>query len=80
MGLSGQRHALAALYPRKGPPVLIGQEDGWAPELVWTQRLEEKSFATAKDQTLVILSVVRHYTDSATSVVVYYLEHACAGE
>jgi hypothetical protein len=38
MGVSGQRHA-----PGKGPPVPIVQEAGWAPEPVWTQRLEEKS-------------------------------------
>jgi hypothetical protein len=31
-------------YPGKGPPVPIVQEAGWAPEPVWTQRLEEKSF------------------------------------
>jgi hypothetical protein len=44
MGVSGQRDAPAALYPRgKDPPVAIGQEAGWAPEPVWTQRLEEKS-------------------------------------
>jgi hypothetical protein len=44
MGVSGQRHAPAALYPRgKGPPVPIGQEDELAPEPVWTQRIEEKS-------------------------------------
>jgi hypothetical protein len=30
-----------ALPPEKGPPVSIGQEAGWAPEPVWTQRLEE---------------------------------------
>jgi hypothetical protein len=29
-----------ALPPGKGPPVPIVQEAGWAPELVWTQRLE----------------------------------------
>jgi hypothetical protein len=29
------------LPPWKGPPVPIGQEAGWASELVWTQRLEE---------------------------------------
>jgi hypothetical protein len=52
MGVCGQRHALAALYPRgKEPPVPIVQEAGWAPEPVWTQRLEEKSFASAWDQT-----------------------------
>jgi hypothetical protein len=31
-----------ALPPGKGPPVPIVQEAGWAPEPVWTQRLEEK--------------------------------------
>jgi hypothetical protein len=36
-----------ALAPGKGPPVPIVQEAGWAPEPVWTQRLEEKSFASA---------------------------------
>jgi hypothetical protein len=30
-----------ALPPGKGPPVPIEQEVGWAPEPVWTQRLEE---------------------------------------
>jgi hypothetical protein len=50
MGVSGQRHALAALLPPgKGPPVTIVQEAGWASEPVWTQRLEEKSFAIAGD-------------------------------
>jgi hypothetical protein len=34
-----------ALPPGEGPPVPIGQEAGWAPEPVWTQRLEEKSSA-----------------------------------
>jgi hypothetical protein len=28
-------------------PVPIGQEAGWVPELVWTQRLEEIYFASA---------------------------------
>jgi hypothetical protein len=52
MGVSGQRHAPAALLPPgKGPPVLIVQEAGWAPEPVWTQKLEEKSFAPAGDRT-----------------------------
>jgi hypothetical protein len=46
MGVSGQRHA-----PGKGPPVPIGQEAGWAPEPVWTQRTKEKSFAPAGDRT-----------------------------
>jgi hypothetical protein len=52
MGVSGQRHAPAALLPPgKGPPVPIVQEAGWAPGPVWTQRLEEKSFAPAGDRT-----------------------------
>jgi hypothetical protein len=52
--------------PRKGPPVLIVQEAGWASEPVWTQSLEEISFASARDQTPVVQSVVRHYADLAT--------------
>jgi hypothetical protein len=52
MGVNGQRHALAALYPPgKGLRVPIVQEAGRAPEPVWTQRLEEKSFAPAGDRT-----------------------------
>jgi hypothetical protein len=40
-----------ALPPGKGPPVPIGQEAGWAPEPVWTQRLEEGSFSSSGDRT-----------------------------
>jgi hypothetical protein len=51
MGVSGQRHAPAALLPpEKGPPVPIVQEAGSASELVWTQRIEEKSFAPTGDR------------------------------
>jgi hypothetical protein len=51
-GVSGQRHDPAALLPPgKGPPVPIGQEVGWAPEPVWTQRLQEKFFAPAGNRT-----------------------------
>jgi hypothetical protein len=49
--------------PEKGPPVPIVQEAGWAPELVWMQRLEEKSSASVGDRTPVVQSVVRHYKD-----------------
>jgi hypothetical protein len=38
-----------ALPPEKGPPVPIIQEGGWASALVWTQRLQGKSFASAGD-------------------------------
>jgi hypothetical protein len=50
MWMSGQRRAPAALLPPgKGPPVPTGQKAGWAPDPVWTQRLEEKLFASARD-------------------------------
>jgi hypothetical protein len=63
MGVSGQRHAPAALLPPgKGPPVPIVQEAGWAPEPVWTQRIEEKSLDPAGDRTPIAQPVVRHYT------------------
>jgi hypothetical protein len=45
-----------ALPPREGPLVHIAQEAGWAPEPDWTQRLEEKSLASARDQTSFALS------------------------
>jgi hypothetical protein len=45
-----------ALLPGKGPPVPIVQEAGWAPEPVWTERLEEKSFASAGDRTSIARS------------------------
>jgi hypothetical protein len=41
-----------ALPPGKGPSVLIVQEAGWAPEPVWTQRLEEKSFRLCQGSNL----------------------------
>jgi hypothetical protein len=51
-----------ALPPGKGPPVPTGQQPGWAWELVWTQRLEKKSFSSAGNRTPVIQSVLRYYT------------------
>jgi hypothetical protein len=67
MGVSGQRHAPAALLPPgKGPPVPIVQEGGWAPEPVWIQRIEEKSFAPAGDRTPIARS-------SASSQTLYCL-------
>jgi hypothetical protein len=52
-----------ALSPGKGPPVPIVQEAGWAPEPVWTQRIEEKSFAPAGDRTPVVQPVHCGSTD-----------------
>jgi hypothetical protein len=46
--------------PGKESPVPSGQEVRWASELVWTQRLEKESFASAGDLTPVAQSVVRH--------------------
>jgi hypothetical protein len=40
----------SASRPGKGPPVPIVQEAGWAPEPVWTQRQEEKSFIPDGDR------------------------------
>jgi hypothetical protein len=40
-----------ALAPGKETPVPIVQEAGWAPEPAWTQRIEEKYFASARDRT-----------------------------
>jgi hypothetical protein len=37
-------HPGRSLAPGEVPLVLIVQEAGWAPEPVWTQRLEEKYF------------------------------------
>jgi hypothetical protein len=51
-----------ALPQEKGPPVPIGQEAGWGPELGWMQGLEEKSSAFVRDRTLVVQSIVSHYT------------------
>jgi hypothetical protein len=53
-----------ALPPAKGRPVPIEQEAWWSAESVWTQRLQEQSFASAGDRTLVVQSVVKlEYTD-----------------
>jgi hypothetical protein len=66
MAVSGQRHAPAAVSPWERTPVSIGQEAGWAPEPVWKQRLEEKSFCLYRGSSLdlpVVQPVARHYTD-----------------
>jgi hypothetical protein len=55
-----------ALAPGKRPPVPTGQEAGWAPEPIRTQRLEEIYFFLCRGSNLdrpVVQSVVRHYTD-----------------
>jgi hypothetical protein len=52
-----------ALPPGKEPPVPTVEEAGWAPEPVWTQRLEEKSSASVGDRTPAVQSMVRQCTD-----------------
>jgi hypothetical protein len=55
-----------ALAQGKGPLVPIIQVAGWAPEPVWTQRLQEKSFHLCRESNLdrlVVQPVARHYTD-----------------
>jgi hypothetical protein len=56
------------IYPRRRSPVPTVQEAGWAPEPVWTQRLEEKSSAPVGDRTPVVQSVLMHCIDWATLV------------
>jgi ribosomal protein L25 (general stress protein Ctc) len=58
MGVNGQHHAPAALYPPGKDPryPLYVQEAEWAQ----TQRPEEKSSASVGDRTPVVQSVVRH--------------------
>jgi hypothetical protein len=58
-----------AIAPGKGPPVPIIQEAGWAPEPVWSQRLEEKSFRPCRGsnpERPLVQHVTRHYSDWAT--------------
>jgi hypothetical protein len=64
-----------ALPPEKGPPVLIGQEAGWAPEPVWTQRLEENFFRLCRGSSLdrpIVQPVARLYTDWANPAYAYH--------
>jgi hypothetical protein len=59
-------HHGRALSPGQGPSVPIVQEAGWAPETVWTLRLEEKSFLLCRGSNVycpVVQSVARHCTD-----------------
>jgi hypothetical protein len=63
MGVSGQHHAPAELYPRgKDPRYQLKRRLGGAPEPAWMQWLEEKSSAPVGDQTPIVQTVVRHYT------------------
>jgi hypothetical protein len=62
-----------ALPPGEGPAVPIVQEAGWAPDPVWTQRLEEKSSWPCQVSNLDrpdVQPLARHYTDWATRLAI----------
>jgi len=67
--VNGQDYAPAVLYPQVRTPGIRWIGGWWASEVVWKQRVEEKSFASAGDRTQVVQSVVRRYNDVATPVV-----------
>jgi hypothetical protein len=48
-------------FPARAVP--IGLEAGLTSEVVWTQRLEEKFFASARNRIPVVQSIVQHYID-----------------
>jgi hypothetical protein len=57
------------LAPGKRPQIPIVQEAGWVSELVWTQRLQDKSFHLCRGSDLnrpVVQPIARQYTDWAT--------------
>jgi hypothetical protein len=61
MGVSSQRHAPAALYTRwKYPRYPLDRWLSEPPETVWTQGLEEKSFAPVGDRTPIVQHEVPH--------------------
>jgi hypothetical protein len=63
MGVSGQRHASAALYLRgKDPRYPLYRRLGGPQSRSGHKRIEETSFAPAGDRTSIVQSVARHYT------------------
>jgi hypothetical protein len=59
-----------ALPRGKGPPVRYVQEAGWAPEPVWTHRLQEKSFRLCRGSNPVrpVCSQTLHWLSYPSSV------------
>jgi hypothetical protein len=66
-GVRGQRHAPAALYPRKDP-VPIAQEAGWAPGPFWTGA---GNFAPTGFRSQDPQHLASRYTDCATRPVTH---------
>jgi hypothetical protein len=52
IGVRGQLHAPAALFPGKEPPVPIVYEAGWAPEPFWTRCRREKFLPPRREATV----------------------------
>jgi hypothetical protein len=72
MGVSGQRHAPAAFYPRGKDPRYhwIG---GWVgPRAGLDAETRRKSSAPVGDRTPIVQPVVRHYTAWATAAPVFF--------
>jgi hypothetical protein len=67
MGVSGQRHAPAALYPGERTPG-THCTGGWVGPRAGldAEARREKSSAPVGDRTPIVQPIVRHYTDSAT--------------
>jgi hypothetical protein len=67
MGVSGQHHTLAALYPRGKDPG-THCTGGWVGPRAGLDAgaRGKQSSASVGDRTPVVQSVVRHYTDRAT--------------
>jgi hypothetical protein len=67
MGVSGQQHAQGVRFtPGRDPWCQLDRKLGGPQSWSRHKRLEEKSFASARDWTLVVWSVVRHCTAWAT--------------
>jgi hypothetical protein len=66
--------------PGEEPTVPIGQEAGWDPEPVWTQRQEEKSSASVGDQNPVVQSVVSHFSKKQRCLCTTQWRHGSRGK
>jgi hypothetical protein len=61
--LSGQFHGPAASLSAKEPPVSIGRDFGFAPQLVWMLRSGQNSHSSAGNKTPAVQSVDHRYAD-----------------